>query len=351
MKKILTSIFALGLVLSLGACGKKPATSSSGSQADENDTVLEDKESNSWALHGNFLLADGTENGWNGKDNELYEKSKMTAISINQAKAIKAELGTALANKKVKHLYKYEGAILGTNNKGFWGDSFFMKDNDLYRADGSYCLKGVKLSYDAEEEVYSEEQWIPHDHDCHMESLTPSTLFVSPTFAEEPDANGFSWNYNPVAIGAGVYTVIIAEYDAAPSADVCNYGMGLVLTQDKTEEAQPTEKLVQWVAGDHTYGVIGDFAGSGWATDVPMNKEGNAWVATVTLAAGNQFKVRADNDWTDSWGPDKVDTKASTNNIELGDNIIAKVAGSYTVKISFTGSYSINAKIVVTFAA
>ena len=41
--------------------------------------VREDSEA-TWVMHGNYLLSDGeTANGWNGKTNELYEASKMTA--------------------------------------------------------------------------------------------------------------------------------------------------------------------------------------------------------------------------------------------------------------------------------
>lgn len=347
MKKILTSVFALGLVLSLGACGGKKATSSSqqsqsqsqqSSQADPLDTVLEDKESNSWALHGNFLLADGeTVNGWNGKDNELYEASKMTAISINQAKAINAELGATLATKDVQYLYKYEGAVLGTNDAG-WSDAKFKMNDKLYFANGSYAFKAVKLSYDAEEEVYAEEQWMPHDHDGNTENLTPNVLWTSTNFAEEPDEDGFSWDYNPVAKEAGVYTIVFAQYKAGGTY---SYAVGIVKTQAK--EGIAFTEIVDWVAEDHTYGLIGSF--NEWAADVAMAKDGEAWKAIITVEADAEFKVRADGAWQNAWGAAAVDADASSDKLDLtGDNIKATAAASFEVSISFPNG---QAKIVV----
>ena len=340
MKKILTSIFALGIALSLSACfGAKTTSNDSGkgSEGGKTEQVLEDKNSYAWAVHGNHLLADETPNGWNGKDNELYEASKMTAISKEESK----RLGVDLTGKDVKYLYKYEGLILGTNDSG-WKTNF-KKDGKMYKANGSYCFKAVKLSYDAEEEVYAEEQWIPHDHDGHTEALT-SNLWVSPTFAEEPDADGFSWDYNPVAMEAGVFTLIVAEYNAAPSATVCNYGIGLVKTGEK--EGIAFEEIVEWVAEDHTYGVIGSF--NSWGADAAMTQDGQSWKAVVTLEANAEFKVRADGAWDNAWGAAVLDKAASSAHVGGTDNLVVDAAGSYQVAISFPDGA---AKIVVTEVA
>jgi hypothetical protein len=60
------------------------------------------------------------------------------------------------------------------------------------------------------------------------------------------------------------------------------------------------------VAGltDHTWGMIGSFAASNsWTTEVDMAIEGDYAVAkNVTLANGNEFKFRADDAWTLSYG-------------------------------------------------
>jgi hypothetical protein len=55
---------------------------------------------------------------------------------------------------------------------------------------------------------------------------------------------------------------------------------------------------------DHTWGMIGSFAASNsWTTEVDMAIEGDYAVAkNVTLANGNEFKFRADDAWTLSYG-------------------------------------------------
>ena len=336
MKKILTTAFALGLVLSLGACGSKSGEKTEPKPSDDpNDKVLVDKESYGWALHGNFMLDEETENGWNGKDNELYEASAMTAISVNQAKAIDADLGAALAQKDLMYLYKYEGAILGVAIEGVEWKANFKMGEDLYRANGSYCFKAVKLSYDAEEEVYAEEQWIPHDHDGNTECLTPDTLWLSPNFAEEPDEDGFSWDYNPVAKEAGVYTIVVAQYKAGGTY---TYAIGLVKTAEK--EGVPFEKIVSFVPSEHTFGIVGDPTGWANGADIAMTLTDGAYVGEVTTTAANQtIKVRADGVWDNNWGFSALDAEHSLAGLtgNADGNIILPAVGTYVVRLTFSG--------------
>ena len=52
-----------------------------------------------------------------------------------------------------------------------------------------------------------------------------------------------------------------------------------------------------------SWGVIGGFAASNWSTDVPMTTvDGQIWKATVTFAAGDEFKFRADGAWDIQYG-------------------------------------------------
>ena len=124
MKKVLVLLLAAAMVLSLTACS--------------GGAVLKDEGHASWVSHGQFLLADGTENSWNGKATELYEKSALEAIALKDVKAISEDLYKALEGKDVKYLYKTE-LIFGTNDAG-WTTNF-LKDGKLYRANGSYAFK------------------------------------------------------------------------------------------------------------------------------------------------------------------------------------------------------------------
>ena len=336
MKKLLTLLLAVVFVLSLAACGgsNEPATSKTPTEtkAPEISTeVLKDTDPDValWAAHGQYLLADGTANGWGGKDTEVYEKSALTAISMKDLKDLDEALYTAFAAKDVKFLYKID-LIFGTNDAGW--TCKFLKDGKMYSANGSYAVKVAKCSVDVDgdSKVYAETQWISDPHTAYVESLTPDTLFY-PTWQEAPDDYGFSWGDNPVVTGgAGLYTLVIAQYKTVSAAGTPGYGAGLIKKEAKEAgDIGKYEELPMWVATEHNYGVIGSFEGSGWATDVPMTKDGdNKWTAEVTLAAGDEFKVRADGDWDNSWGDPSTES----------GNCACAADGTYIVTITFNGA-------------
>ncbi len=330
--KILTCIFATGLVLGLAACGM-------GGKSNANESkVLEDTTNAAWCLHGPMILSDGTTvNGWNGKDNALYEASKMTAISIKEAKEIDAAVGAKLAEKKVKYLYKYEGAVFGTHDAGY-GKKFLDVEKNLFEANGSYTFKVATLSYDAEEEVYAEQQWIPDPKVSHAESLDGNIFF--PTWAETFDEDGFSWaDDNVVRSGAGVYTLIVAQYDVAVGPQTPNFGIAAVKTEEK--EGIAYTQLEKFVPSEHTYGIIG--LGGDWEHDQALTLADGVYSATVTAAADTNFKIRADGAWTYSWGFASVDS-SSTYAFTNAEGNIGVAAGTFKVELSFNG---VNAKIVL----
>ena len=300
MKKVLVFLLAAAMVLSLTAC-------SGGSSS-----PLKDEGHAAWVTHGQFLLADGTENSWNGKATELYEKSALEAIALKDVKAISEDLYKALEGKDVKYLYKTE-LIFGTNDAG-WTTNF-LKDGKLYRANGSYAFKIAQctVDVDGDNKVYAEDQWISDPKTAYAESLTPDTVWY-PIWQEEPDEYGFSWASNPVVTGgSGVYTLVIAQYNSVSAAGNPGYGVGLVLKEAKDGIAY--EEILEYVPADHTYGIIGGF--NDWNGDVAMEKTAdNTWVGEVELTAGTEFKVRADGAWDYSWG-------------NGADNLVAEEDGTY----------------------
>ena len=313
MKKLLVLMLAVLMVLSMVACGKKAAK------------PLADEGHQAWVAHGQFLLEDGSENSWNGKDQELYEKSSLTAIAVEDVKAINEDLYKALSGKQVKYLYKID-LIFGTNDAGWTTD--FLKDGKLYHANGSYAFKIAQctIDVDGDTKIYAEDQWISDPKTAYAESLTPDTMFM-PVWQEEPDEYGFSWASNPVVTGGpGLYTLVIAQYTNA--SDPSNPGFGIGLVQKEAKDGIAYEEVQEFVPADHTYGIVGSFEGSNWGEgeDVAMASAGdNAWAGEVELKAGDEFKVRADSDWTYSWGNGE-------------DNFVAEADGTYAVTITFSGS-------------
>ena len=299
--------------------------------------VKEDSEA-TWVMHGQYLLSDGeTVNGWNGKTNELYEASKMTATSVAEVAEYAKEVADVLKGKSIKYLYAGE-AVFGLNDAG-WTTNF-LRGEDLYQANGSYAFKAARCLYDAAEDVYAEDQWIPNPKTANVESLTPDTYFV-PVWQETPDRFGFSWASDPVVIGgAGKYKMIVAQYTDVSAAGVPGYGIAAVKLEDgaENENAKAYVKLEEFKPAEHTFGVVGSFAASGWADgkDVAMtpSADGKSFSAEVTLKAGDQFKVRADGAWKFGWAP----SKAVEGVITLKDgNAVAAVDGTYIVTISNFG--------------
>ena len=326
MKKLLVVLLAVAMVLSLAACGGSTPAETPADTTTTAAAPLADAGHDAWVAHGQFLLADGTENSWNGKDSALYEASALTAISLEDVKAIDEGLYTTLSGKDVKYLYTID-LIFGTNDAG-WTSNFLNTEGKLFRANGSYCFKIAQcvVDKDGENTVYAEDQWISDPKTAYVEALTPETVFY-PTWQEEKDENGFSWADNPVVTGgSGLYTLVIAQYSNASAPDAPGYGVALILKEAK--DGIPYEEVVEYVPGDHTYGIIGSFVGSEWGADgAAMESAGdNVWTGEVELKAGDEFKVRADGDWTYSWGTAD------------GGNLVCEADGTYIVTITFNGA-------------
>ena len=340
MKKLLAFILALAMVLSVAGCGKqeeptteapteaqteapteKPTEAPTEAPTEPPEPVLEDPNHELWTAHGQYLLPDGTENGWNGKDSEVYEAFALTAIKLSDVEAIDKDLFAALSEKDVKYLYTID-LLFGTNDAGWTTDCLI--DGKLHHANGSYAFKIAQCTVDIDgsNKVYAEDQWISDPKTAHAESLTPATLFM-PVWQEEADENGFSWASNPVVIGgAGVYTLVIAQYANASSPENAGFGIGLILKEAKDGNAY--EEVLEFIPADHTFGIVGSFEGSNWGEgeDIKMEGADGVYTGEVELKAGDEFKVRADSDWTYSWG-------------DGADNLKCEEDGTYVVTITF----------------
>lgn len=91
-----------------------------------------------------------------------------------------------------------------------------------------------------------------------------------------------------------------------------------------------------WSATKTTWGLIGSFAGSGWGSDVNMTYDAgsNSWSATITLAAGDEFKFRGNADWGLNYG----DTGADGSLEGGGDNIKGITPGSHKITLFLNNS-------------
>ncbi len=321
-KNLLTTLLVLGCTFAMAACGSKNNSSSSSSEEPVAQT--------GYTVAGAFCSNDGE----TAVDWKYTEQGAMTKSSVDAVKEIDATVGAALeANENLAEVYVYEGALFGCTEAGYAGwTANALIDGSVVTLDGGYAVKAIYCEFDEEDEVWLSSQWIPDPHTACVENLTTSTLFM-PTWQEAQDENGFAWNSNPVVIGgAGEYTIIVAAYNVSvdeTKTDQYNYGMALIKTEDKDEYVAP-------VITEHTYGIIGSF--NSWASDiVDLTEESDGvYSATYTMAAGDEWKVRADDAWTTSWGYSAISSPETDNYSDSSDNIKIITAGSYKVTLTVT---------------
>lgn len=80
-------------------------------------------------------------------------------------------------------------------------------------------------------------------------------------------------------------------------------------------------------------GVIGSFAASGWGSDIEMTSAdgGITWTAEITLKAGDEWKIRFNNEWTYSLG---ADPDNENHAVLDGNNYKAAEAGTFVVTLT-----------------
>ena len=119
----------------------------------------------------------------------------------------------------------------------------------------------------------------------------------------------FGWTEGVTAAGGGNLTV---EEDGTYL---------VVLDPNEDAPALTVEKM--------TWTVIGGFEASGWNADVAMTEtEPGVWVSEpIAFAAGDEFKVRGNNDWTVNFG---ITEEAV---VQDGGNVKVEEAGNYIVTL------------------
>ena len=118
--------------------------------------------------------------------------------------------------------------------------------------------------------------------------------------------------------------------------DLANERVALVTPGKEYADATDGGDPVVVIEGltDHTWGLIGSFAGSGWGTDVAMTIEGDwAYVKNVSLANGDEFKFRADGSWDLSYG--------SACDVNVGETYTTYNNGNNMKFVGEDGAYNI----------
>lgn len=92
-----------------------------------------------------------------------------------------------------------------------------------------------------------------------------------------------------------------------------------------------------WAATKTTWSIIGGFAASNWSNDVDMTYDAGdkSWKGTITVAAGDQFKFRANHDWGLNLGESGGTGRLVVNGDNIGDasKNFAVPAGTHTISL------------------
>ena len=143
--------------------------------------------------------------------------------------------------------------------------------------------------------------------------------------------------YYALANGAGSQNITPMEYGTYDVYfDLANERVALVTPGKEYADATDGGDPVVVIEGltDHTWGLIGSFAGSGWGTDVAMTIEGDwAYVKNVSLANGDEFKFRADGSWDLSYG--------SACDVNVGETYTTYNNGNNMKFVGEDGAYNI----------
>lgn len=244
MKKLSIFLLALVGVLALASCDNN--NNEKTPTPDETPTVTptpsvdrDAKLANPDSSIGYFAV------GGHADDWAITETNGMTAVSLNELEAISPALATK-AEEKNAYVYVMKDYLL-TNDGAWTTPAGADAEGNAILADGGMTIKVIRGKFDAEDDVWSNDQWISDPKTAHAESLTPETLFL-PNWVEEAEAGKEAygtWSNNPVCIGVtGKYTVVIMDYHSVSSADQAGFGLALILTEEVKPEPTEEEKMV-----------------------------------------------------------------------------------------------------------
>ena len=183
MKKVLALL--LGLVLSFGLMGC--------------NSPLENADKD-YYVTGQF-------NGWD----TVEETGRMEAIAKNDDRV--ADIKDQLDD--VEFLYLKE-IVLPATDAG-WTVTYKI-DGTVTELNGNLTVKVIRTTAGDPD---ARDFWAQNPESGAVNNLTPTTLYIPPFVEENVDQAG-TWNDNPVALAAGTYYAVFAEYSNG------DLGLGLI---------------------------------------------------------------------------------------------------------------------------
>ena len=223
------------------------------------------------------------------------------------------------------------GAQFGVVENGDTSLSGMITDENpgagCLKVTGPYMLKINMMDYTYEFTLAIESLWTPGNSNSW-----------SPADAQRLTTSDYI-NYNGVVHIDGEFKLTI-QPDWNGAVDYGGEGGTLVQGGNITDgyanglywmEANLTEMTYK-VSPINTIGVVGSFSESGWSDDIDLTPSTDflVWTGSVTLAAGDEFKFRANDAWDIDFGG------ALDNIVYKGGNIKTETAGTFNVTLDFS---------------
>lgn len=251
MKKLSIFLLALVGVLALASCDKNDGKTPTPDETPTTDVTPTPDGTPTPEVDRDAKLVNPDESigyfatGGHASDWKITDTNGMTAVSLNELEAISPALATKAEETKA-YVYVMKDYVL-TNDGAWTTPAGADAEGNAILADGGMTIKVIRGKFDAEDEVWSNDQWISDPNTGNAETLTPDTLFM-PTWVQEAEegkeAYG-NWSNNPVCIGVtGKYTVVVMDYHRASTSEQAGFGLALILTEEIKPEPTQEEKMV-----------------------------------------------------------------------------------------------------------
>lgn len=218
-----------------------------------------------------YHVVGGYYDDWSNYTNE----NQMKSLTLNELYKYYPQLYNNLESYDVKSIYVLEDRIF--DYKGNWISNVYDNWN-LTSYDGGFTLKVVEACYDSFDLVYYANRWIPDPITSHVGNLSPYALYI-PEWVEENQGYG-NWADNPVITsGAGIYSVVMVEYNRVSTEDQTGFALGVVknVNLEDSEDAGDFYNLLnKGYATDPGYVKL-DYLGS--ELNISYDKNNYSWTS------------------------------------------------------------------------
>lgn len=259
--------------------------------------------------------------------NDFVAARDMAAVNASPVAFTHQELNNALIQMELEPGVAHQVQIRVTSS---------LNDNAQYENLNSAPVTLTVTPYDASVVPEAAVLYVPGDYQGWAPDAAPNVY--------SPESNGMYRGYIHMAEGSGAF-----KFTAQPDWNGTNYGAGaapgtldtdpgagnLEVPSNGTWYFTVDTEALTWTSQLREFALIGSF--NEWEGDEPLtwNEDDQVFTATLDLAAGAEFKFRANESWDFNYGDSDDDGVLD----EGADNLAVPEDGNYTIILDL---YAVN---------